>query len=346
MSFDFMEQFPIRIDWKRLLFLVVLFILIVIFLRTFIFILTPFFLAVVIAALVDRPVSFLAQKIPRFLASMLTLLMLFLGLTIIVIFIITSLIYELVYLSSFLPEYREQIIETINSGLQFYQEFFEPMPVELLNIVDRNLIQRGEALLSSTVASIVEGTVNITGNIPWLVIFIIFMVFSSFFLSKDKEKLLNYIREKFDVSAEMQSSIISDVLSYLKVQLLIMTNTTVLTGIAFYILGFPYAILLALSCGVLDLIPVVGPGGVLWPLIVYNLFFDLKSAVILLIVYLLISVARPIFESKILATNIGVHPVVLLFGMYVGLLLLGLQGVVLAPMSMILFKAFLNHDLV
>ena len=343
---EFLEQFPIKIDWKRLLLLVILFLVIVLFLRTFIFKLTPFFLALVVAALVDRPVSFLSRKIPRFLASLITLLILFLGLTVIIIFIITSLIYELVYLSSFLPEYREQIIETITRGMQFYQEFFEPLPVELLNIVDRNLIQRGEALLSSTVSSIVEGTVNITGNIPGLVIFAIFMVITGFFLSKDKEKILTYFKNKIDMPAEIQSSIASDVLSYLKVQLLIMTNSTVLTGIAFYFLGFPYAILLALSSGILELIPVVGPGGILWPLMVYNLFFDLKAAIILFVIYLVISGIRPIFESKILGSTIGIHPVILLFGMYVGLMLLGVQGVILAPISLILFKAFLNNDLV
>ncbi|MFW6268555.1 MAG: sporulation integral membrane protein YtvI [Bacillota bacterium] len=346
MDTEFLNHLPGKITGKRTLFLAGIFLLIVILLRLFIFTLTPFFLALVIAILIDKPVNLLAKKLPRFIAVFLVLILLFVLMSVVVIFVFTSLISELVYLTSFLPEYREQIIETINEGLQIYQDFFEPLPVEILDIIDNNLIQRGESLISSTVSNIIEGTVNFTINIPGLIIFFIFMAVTCFFLSKDKKKIIDYIKLKLDISDTLQSNIINDVLSYLRVQLLILTNTTILTGITFHWLDFPYAIILALTSGVLDLIPVIGPGAILWPLIIYNLFFNLKTALVLLVLYILISGIRPIIESKILGNNIGLHPIILLFGLYVGLIYLGFQGVVLAPVSMIIFKALLNNDVI
>ena len=346
MEFDLDQKIPLNINWKRLLFLTVILLAIVFFLRLFIFVLTPFFLAFLIAVLVDRPVNFLAQYIPRFISVLFTLSLVLVILSILIIFIFSSIIYELIYLSSFLPQYREQIIHYINRSLEFYQEFFEPMPVEVLNIIDQNLIQRGEAIISNTISNIIEGTVSFTVNIPGLFLFIIFMIIASFFISKDKERIAAYLSSKTNISQNLQSSILHDVFSYLRVQFLIMTNTTILTGTTFYLLNFHYAILLALSCGVLDLIPVVGPGGILLPLIIYYFIFDIKIALIFLILYLIISGARPILESKILGNKVGLHPLVLLLGLYVGLTFLGVEGLILAPLSIIILKVMLNNGLI
>jgi len=330
-----------KMNWKKILILTFTFIAMFTAIRFFVFTLTPFFFGLIIATIIDKPVNLMSRKIPR---SFAVLIMVALVLTIFLLvttFIITNSVYELIYLSRYLPEYRVQIMEYIDEVLLKQQEFFARMPDVISNVLQRNLdtlYRRGEDILSN----FIEGTVNITFNIPGMIILMLFTIISAFFLSKDKEQIINYIRKKTKFTHANQTKVVNDIFSYIRVQLLIMTNTTILTGVAFYFLKYPYAILLALLSGVLDLIPVVGPGGVLWPMIVYNIIFNPKNAVITFILYLIVIGARPILESRVLGRHIGVSPIVLLLGVYIGLITFGLQGVILAPISIIIFKAILN----
>lgn len=334
-----------NIKWKKQIILVGIFLAIVFSLKVFIFTLTPFFLALVLSLVIDRPVSMLSKKIPRNIAVLLMILIVLTVFVLLSIFIVTNTAYELIYLSRYLPEYREQIVEYIDELLLRQQEMFERMPDMVTNILTRildNIYQRGEGYLSS----MIDWSLNITFYIPGYIIILLFTIIATFFVSKDKRLILNYLRSKDKIAQVLDSSIITDIFSYLKVQLLILTNTTILTGITFTILGYPYVILLAFLNGILDLIPVIGPGAILWPLIVYNLFMsNIRSAIILFILYIILISARPVLESKILGRNIGVHPLILLLGIYIGLITMGLQGIILAPLSIITFKAILNTGL-
>lgn len=334
-----------NIKWKKQIILVVIFLAIVFSLKIFIFTLTPFFLALIITFVIDRPVCMLSKKIPRNVAVLIMILIVLTVFVLLSIFIVTNTAYELIYLSRYLPEYREQIVEYIDELLLRQQEMFERMPDMVTNILTRildNIYQRGEGYLSS----MIDWSLNITFYIPGYIIILLFTIIATFFISKDKRLILNYLKSKDKIAQVLDSSIIKDIFSYLKVQLLILTNTTILTGITFTILGYPYVILLALLNGILDLIPVIGPGAILWPLIIYNLFMsNIRNAIILFVLYVILVSARPFLESKILGRNIGVHPLILLLGIYVGLITMGLQGIILAPLSIITFKAILNTGL-
>ncbi|MTI58948.1 MAG: sporulation integral membrane protein YtvI [Firmicutes bacterium] len=330
-----------EINWKKLLLLTIVFIMIVIILRFFIFTLTPFFFGLIIATIIDKPVELISKKIPRSLAVLIMVVLVLSVVLLLTSFIITNSVYELIYLSRYLPQYREQIMDYVDEVLLKQQELFARMPDVISNVLQRNLdalYRRGEDVLSN----IIEKTVNITFNIPGLIILLLFTIISAFFLSKDKEKIVGYLKKKTRFSDNKQSNIVNDIFSYIRVQLLIMSNTTVLTAMVFYFLNYPYAILLALLSGVLDLIPVVGPGAVLWPMIIYNVIFNPKNAVVIFILYLIIIGARPTLESRILGRNIGVSPIILLLGVYLGLITFGFQGVILAPISIIIFKSILN----
>lgn len=333
-----------KLNWKRYLLFFLTFIVIIFSLRLIIFTLTPFFFGIIIATIIDRPVSFMSKRMPRTIA---VLIMIVLVITISILaafFIITNSVFELNYLLRYLPQYREQIMDFIDDLIFKLQDFFERMPNLISNVLQKNLdnlYSRGVIILSN----MTERILNMTFNIPNMILILLFTIISSFYLSKDKEKLFTYFSSKFGFYNSSQSNILNDIFTYLKVQLFIMTNTSVLTAITFSLLNYPYAILLALLAGILDLIPVVGPGAILWPLIIINFIFNIKIAIVIFILYLIILGTRPILESRILGKRIGVHPLLLLIGVYVGLKLMGFQGVILAPISIIVFKAILDSGL-
>jgi sporulation integral membrane protein YtvI len=329
-----------NIEWKKPLIFSLVFLSIVFSLKIFIFTLTPFFLALLVSIIIDKPVCVLSKKIPRNLAVLIMILVVITIMILLSFLLITNTVYELIYLSRYLPEYRDIISEFIEDALVRLQELFDRMPDAVTNILTRildNIYQRGESLVSS----MIDWTLNITFYIPGYIVILLFTIITTFFISKDKDIILKYLRTKQKVADILNSNMIQDIFSYLKVQLLIITNTTVLTGITFSILNYPYIILIAIISGILDLIPVIGPGIILWPLIIYNIAMsNVQKAIILFVLYVILIGARYFFESKVLGKNIGVHPILLLLGIYVGLITMGLEGIILAPLSIIFFKAF------
>ena len=103
--------------------------------------------------------------------------------------------------------------------------------------------------------------------------------------------------------------------------------------VGFLILGIDYSFVLAILIAVLDILPVLGTAVVLAPwgiilLLMKNYFLGVGMLILLLI----ISIVRQIIEPKILGDSFGVHPLVSLITLYIGLKLFGVVGMVLLPM--------------
>lgn len=61
-------------------------------------------------------------------------------------------------------------------------------------------------------------------------------------------------------------------------------------------------------------------------------------AVGLLVLYAVISVLRQILEPKIVGAGIGMHPLLALISMYVGLRVFGFFGMLLLPLVVVIVK--------
>ena len=260
--------------------------------------------------------------------------------------IITSnLIGELMELARLLPRYSDQIIEGINELIQRQEDFYEIVPDEIALIISQNIdviFQRLNIMFSQALNRILD----LTFNIPMIFIFVIFTILSTFYMGKDKDKLLSYLSGKISLEEREKAKLLKDFTAYIRVQLIIITNTTLWVWLTLRFMGVSYALLLGLLAGILDLIPVVGPGGILWPLMAIHLLINPLYSLILLIVYIIVQSFRPFLEARVLATNIGVHPLILLLGLFLGLSLYGFKGIILAPLSIIVFKVLILADLI
>lgn len=335
---------PLNISYQKILKRVLVFLSVVLFFYIVIFKLTPFFLAFLVVLIMEKPVSFLSQYMPRLLSVIIVLTVILIILTLVTFVVSSNIISELMELGRVLPQYREQITDSFDNLIQRQEEVYEVIPDEISSLLRQNInviYQRGDQILSEMVNRIV----NFTINIPGIIIFIIFTVFASFYISRDKDQIFDYISEKFNLSQKDKLKLVNDFSTYIRIQLLIITNTTIWVGVILSLIEFPYAILLAIAAGVLDLIPLIGPGIILWPLIIFHYFVNPLYALILIIVYIIVMGFRPFLEANILGTNIGVHPVILLLGLYAGLNIMGFQGVILAPLSIITFKVLLVADI-
>ncbi len=336
-------MFALDISYKKLALRVAVFFLIVVVLNVFIFHLTPFFLALLTALIINRPVNYLARYLPRTIAVLITLAVFLLIIFFILFLLVSNIISEIFSLMQFLPEYRGLISGEIETFIQQQEEFLEIFPEEGIAFFENIfeiLYQRAEELLSRLVRTIVE----IPGYLPGVIIAIIFYVISSFFITRDKERIFGAISRRLDISDTNKLKMVKDLSTYVKVQLIIIVHSTFWVGISLIVLDFPYAIILAIAAGVLELIPVLGPGGIIIPVSLISLLINPFHSLIYLVVYGVISFFRPFAEANFLARGIGVHPLILIFGLFSGLTFMGVQGIILAPMSIIIFKVLMEAE--
>ena len=96
--------------------------------------------------------------------------------------------------------------------------------------------------------------------------------------------------------------------------------------------------------GVIDALPFFGMGAFLlpWSLLSF-LNSDYRMGISLLMLYVICFVVRQLTEPKLLGEQIGVHPLMTLMAMYLGLRLFdSVLGIILAPILLVTAKGIIS----
>lgn len=187
-------------------------------------------------------------------------------------------------------------------------------------------------------------------GIPGFFVKIVIMVVSTFFIAVDYDKIFDFIKNHIPKGKEAslykaKDYIRNTVIIYIKSYFLLFALTFVELSIGFLILRIPYAILLGLAIAVFDILPVLGTGGILLPwAAVLFLMKNTPLAVGILVLYLIITVVRNIMEPRLVGKQIGLHPLVTLMSMFLGLKLVGLAGMVLFPVGLTVLLGFKRNS--
>lgn len=111
------------------------------------------------------------------------------------------------------------------------------------------------------------------------------------------------------------------------------------------LLGREYALGIAFITALLDLLPLIGTGIVLVPWAIF-LFVEgqVWVGVGMLALFLLINLLRRIAETKLISKNFGIHPLLSLAAMYIGMSLFGFFGMIALPVALVLCKDVLKRE--
>jgi predicted PurR-regulated permease PerM len=119
--------------------------------------------------------------------------------------------------------------------------------------------------------------------------------------------------------------------SWLRGELMLMFAIFILTYIALSILGIPYALVLALLAGLLEVIPFIGPllSGI--PAVILALAISPFHAIATALAYLIIQVAEGnVLVPKIMQKATGINPIISLLCVLIGWRLGGMVGAILS----------------
>lgn len=308
--------------------------------------LLPFAVAATLAVSLSGVAERLHKKyrIKRSAAAVMLTVFCFLFVTISAVLLSRALCSELQSLAAELPSRSESIEEAFRNVSRTLSRFFGRMPdfggllTDISSAALTSAAGKGAELLTELAGSFVSA-------IPQFLISVIVTVVAGIYFSKDYVKLTETVKKLLPDSAvavlkAFKASTLKKTACLLSGYAVIALMTFAELLIGFLILRVPYAPIIAAATALIDILPVLGSGTVLIP---WALFCALggstATAIGLFVLYAIITVIRNFSEPKIIGSKLGMHPLVSLAAVVLGIKIYGAVGVLLAPIAVIILKS-------
>jgi sporulation integral membrane protein YtvI len=306
-------------------------------------VLLPFFLAIILAYILNPLVEFLEnRRIPRFLGILLIYAVFFsiiLGLSLTTI---PTLILELQKLAEKIPEYTGHIQQFLIHMQSDYQRVNIPESVRL--VLDQNIVD-----IQNTAQDLVE---RVTGSV--LGIFshaftILIIPLLVYYILRDMDNLkrsfvLLFPRRYRKWVSTMGSEMDRTLGAYFRGMLLICFLVGIMTYAGLLIVGLDFALILGIIAGITNIIPYFGPliGAV--PAVLIALLLSPAMALKVIIVFVIVQqIESQFIAPQILGRSLGLHPLLVIFVLIVGGKLFGLAGLIFAVPFTAILRIFLRH---
>ncbi len=312
----------------------------------------PFLIGWIIAMIASPVVRFFEEKLKiRRKAGSAFVIIVVIGLVVLLGYMICGkLIRELVSFIEDLPALWKSLEGDFNDIARNLSVIYEKLPLD----VQKTLVIIGEQaseFAAGLVGQISTPTIAAVGNfakqLPTIIIGIIMCLLSSYFFVAEREQLTVTVKKhmpemllyRFRI---IKRSLVKAVGGYLKAQLKIEIWIYLLLVIGFFILKLDYALLIALGIAILDFLPFFGTGSVMVPwAIVKFLSADYRMTIGLLLIWGISQLVRQIIQPKIVGDSIGVPPIPTLFLLYIGYMVGGVMGMIIAvPIGLILYTMY------
>ncbi len=310
--------------------------------------LIPFFLALIIASSIEPLIVFSQTKLHfnRTLASSLSLILAVAMITALLGIILVYGVNQIFSLASQLPKNQQKIITDISNLLTKLKELYPRLPPESLGYLE-SILSNVFASLQSMITKTLNAILTWAASVPSLLIVLLITLLATYFISKDRLRIANTIlqllpqnwQKDFKIAA---TKAIREIIGFIKGQIFLSLLTLLLSMIFLgFFLKSPYWMVLAVILAILDMIPVLGPGLILLPWGIIALFLGyMKVTWVTLVLYVVIIVTRQGLQPKILGSYTGIHPLLMLFSIYAGLMIFGVWGLFLGPIILIVARAF------
>lgn len=194
--------------------------------------------------------------------------------------------------------------------------------------------------------SLIKWMMNFLPNLPQIILAIGLGGITAYFVGKDKKLISrlfyrNLPKSWQSAAVQIKDEFMTTLARFIRAELSLVFITGLMTTVIFYGLGIPGAAAYGFLTGVLDFLPVVGPGMIYIPFVVVCLIFkNYYLALFLGGAYFLVLLVRQVAEVKLIGDNLHLHPLLTIFIIYVGMKIFGFAGIFFGPVLMITLRAF------
>lgn len=313
--------------------------------------LSPFVLALVFAWLLNPAVRWLQRKtsISRKVISMVLVILVFAVLA----GVLLGLGWMAVDQVRSLFDNRQSLLDELLDGLARVVNSVQGWLSGLGGLVPQDVLTTGEDIMdavtgwlqgldfSGWLAQMAGQAPSMAANVSNFAVALVVFVMASYFITGDYPRLRFELTDRVPMVARDFCRSVKDIFmsafgGYIKSQLILSLGVFLILSAGFLLMGQPYGLLLAFALAVLDFIPIIGAGTVMVPWAVIDMVLaQYGEAAALMAVWGVIVLFRRFAEPKILGDQTGLSPILSLVGIYVGMKLGGVLGMVVGPLLLL-----------
>ncbi len=309
-------------------------------------ILFPFLIAAIFSAFMEPLVVLISNRgrFSRAVSVPLAMLLFFGSIGILLTMLVFRLIKELNALSTTLPDTFHSLQDFINQWVHKGVVLYGALPKTVADNLNDTLYNI-TLTLQGWSGDMLDLLLRVVTGVPGAILLVIISLIATYYFSKDKDKItqlwIKFIPAPWgERTLEISRQVSGAFQSYVRAQVVLITISTIISIIGLTLIGHEYAITIGLIIGFFDLIPVLGPGAIYVPWVIWAFInSDIALGLQLLVLYLLVIVSRAVMEAKVVAVNLGLHPLAVLMAMYIGLKTIGVIGLLLGPILVIAIQA-------
>lgn len=303
----------------------------------------PFVLGLIVAWIFHNPVRYLQRKtgISRKAVSLVVLLLTFC--------ILGGGLFGLVWVAfnearhlmtnwSSVTDALLAVLANVNGWLSGLERFF-PIHTGTLYAALADWVRGLD--VSGWVASIMGRAPSLVSGVSGFAVGLIIFLMASYFITGDYPRLRFLVTDRMPASTREFVGTVKRIFieafgGYMKSQLILTLGVFLILALGFLFMGQPYGLVLALVLAVMDFIPIIGSGTVLAPWAVIDLISgNYTHAIGFAVIWGVVVVFRRLAEPKILGDQTGLSPVLSLVGIYAGMKLGGVLGMILGPLLLL-----------
>ena len=302
--------------------------------------LLPFVIGTLIAVSVQKPAGVLSKRlgIKHSVLALIMVISIYI-LLLLLLFLVGSRIYLWASeLYKNMPQYAGSITSSADSILEKAEQMLGKIPGSFgayISVGVKNTVSSFAENLAGYVSDFVAGVVSGT---PAMIFSLFVTAISGCYIAKDFglfKRIVGYAlnSEQIERLHTVKRIAVNSILKMAKGYALLSLSAFFVLIAGFFVLGIKGAAKIALVTAVVDFLPVLGSGTVLVPWAVINLIKGKWIMCLgLIAIYIAVTLVRNVLEPKIMGKQVGLHPLLTLFSVFLGLKLFGVAGMFLLPL--------------
>lgn len=314
----------------------------------------PFILGYIISKMINPISDFMQEKLrlpKRF--SIIIVLLLIVGIIGSLIFVLFyQAVYEIQRIAYMIPAILEGDID-LPSWAEHIKGFFFSLPrpiQEFCIMVADSLRSNISSIVKPATQAVISAATKVAGVMPNIIIFVVVMILSAYFICSDRHVIRQFLKNTIPKNVVrrilyVKAELVRACGGYLKAQGILMCVTFIVMLVGLSILGVEATVLISAIISIVDAVPILGTGTILGPWAIVSVISGKYFLALgLVIIYAISFLVRRVAEPKIVSEQIGLHPLITLIAIYVGLRAMGVFGMILGPIFAIIIINFIKAE--
>lgn len=303
-------------------------------------VLAPFLIALIISYVLNPIVRLLNErKVPRTMAVLLIYAVFVTSVIVVVMNLTPMFVKQFGELNEHMPELTMRA-QGLFDGLNDNRMVPESV---------RSGINNALAKAEDGLAHFVENFVNGIGSTINMLMVAFIVPFLAFYILKDyrlieKTVLATVPRAHRKNAIKLVIDIDTALGNYIRGQFLVCLLVGLLAYVGYWMIGMPYALLLASIVAVFNIIPYLGPFFGAAPAIVMASTVSFKMVLFVVVVNLIVQILEGnVISPQVVGRTLHMHPLLIIFALLIGGELAGIIGLILAVPCFAVLKVIVQH---